>query len=231
MDDDEDYYFDEEVASEVSPEELERELAELTAMETRELALEALKEADLKKRRETMDSYRQDWQRDYGIDASKPLMWRLGRERELKQRYGGQEKYLESLQGDFLDRQAKKSPQRAAKKIQRAARQEVLCQPCQNLDLEQQKTIDPLRLIRLKVDDHCVCYNVVDLYQSLSEKYGAQRFDLLEWRDPTYNIRYTPRQAKRIKNLWAKVRPEGTALVRLENELALSRRPSPMIKN
>jgi len=224
------FYFDEDQSLDPTPDEIEQELAELSEMETKELARLALKEAKEAERQAVLIKYKQEWQEEYGIDPTKSELWKLGREREIKKRYGGLEQMLESKKADFLARQEAKKPERAARTIQRTLRRSILCQPCENLDTVQQKQIDPLRLIRLTVDDHCVCYDVVKLYQNLSQKYGTDVQALWRWRDPTYDIRFSPAQSKRIKNQWAKVRPEGHALARTETDIALSKMTKPMVK-
>jgi len=240
---DDDFFFDEEVdvETELTPEEAAQEIQELSAMEAQELALEALRQEREEQRGKILKDYRKGWQEKYGVDRDKPTMWQLGRERELRQRYGmkaedigrrAPEQMLEEARTTFEKRQADLRPERASRRIQQAARKSFLCAPCKNLSEEEIRTLDPLRIIRLRVQDErgdikCLCYDVVALYDTLKNTYGVMGYDSLKWRDPTTGIRYTQSQAKRIKNLWARVRPEGAARVHLETELALSRQPSP----
>jgi len=232
--DEEDFDFDEEVdlEAELTPEEREAEIMAIAEDEAREMARIALNEeidrANAEKQRhkdKLLADYRQDWQKKYGVDPTKSELWKIGREREIKKRYGGPEQLLASDRDEFIAKQKEKLPTQAASKIQRKLRDEILCVPCTNLTTEEQAVIEPLRLIHLKVDGKCVCYDVVNLYEHLKQKYGTSTQNRWFWRDPTYDILYSPTQSRRISNSWAKVRPEGTAKDILATDIALSRMP------
>lgn len=181
------------------------------------------------KREKIMKDYKKYWIREFGVDLEKPLFAQLGREKYIRA-HGGVEGLQARERADFEEAMSEIIPERMAKKIQDKLRDGILCQPCSNLSPDEQAilfTVDPLRVIRLKVEkdgvSYCLCYDVQKLYEDLKAQYGTRDAEVAKWTDPTLGVKYSTNQIKRIKHIWSVSRPNSPARAHLETKLALSR--------
>ena len=179
-----------------------------------------LEKLTTERRNAIMQDYKSYWTETLGVDRTKSQLWQVGREREIRLKYGGLQGLRSQRLSEFTANMRTKVRNASVIRIQRALRDSILGK-CENLAPHQLVGIDPLCLIRLRVGTHCVGYNVQRLYNGLISQFGGINNN--SWIDPTYNIPYTPNQIKRIKNTWSKSRPGSSARSNLENLLALLR--------
>lgn len=171
-----------------------------------------------------LDNYLDYWQEEFGVDPNLEEWKQIRRKKYV-------DHYRKQKEREFEKKMQARIPDTTARKMQKKLREGILCKPCTNLNESESLALfsqDPLRVIRLRIVDnkgkqHCLCYDVVSLYNNLKMKYGTKDKDLSKWRDPTTNLKYSDHQIKRIKNIWSKTRPESGARAQLESQLALSK--------
>jgi len=194
----------EEAEANVSDEELKQIEEEIAAEE--EEAQRELEERTKKRqlfreqRRPTLEQYKTEWQRIYGVEPRLPERAKAFREAELR-RLGGPEKIRAQRAAVLAERvkaREKLRETKAAEQIQRTFRK-YRSIPCENAAF-MERHLSPLQSIKLRIVKdkiiHHVCYDIIELYLYLTDTYKYSK----DWKDPTHNVLYTDFQINLINN-------------------------------
>ena len=210
--------------------EIEEEIAAEEAEERKEREEKTRKRQIVREQhRPTLEQYKTEWQRVYGVEPRLPERAKAFREAELR-RLGGPEK-IRQQRATVLAEKVKgrqKTPNAlAAERIQRAFRK-YRSIPCENANF-MERQLSPLQSIKLAVIKdktvHHVCYDITELFLFLNEIYRYEK----DWKDPTYNVPYTDIQIRLIKtkfdlaNACNKSQVHKRMLVFPADEVAISR--------